>query len=158
MMALLMVGAFGVLGTSIMSFQNTANQGKNISLSRSVVNAISNEIRNATSVTIPSAPTNADVAASTLTYVASDASNKQITMGTGSNANNVLINNLDNGTSVVYGQSHIQAGSLRFTRPWDNTLTAAQNKRVFKVEMIFQSSTNSTTTPVSTVITALNGL
>ena len=158
---LLMAGIFGVLSTSILSFQNTADQGANVQLARGVLNEISNELRNATAVSMPAAPVSVAVTASTLNYVAADASNKQITMGTGADANNVLIKNLDNGTSVSYGQGRVKAGSLQFTRSWDASWTTEEriaNRRVFTVALVFKSSSNATETPISTVITTLNNL
>ena len=158
---LLMAGIFGVLSTSILSFQNTADQGANVQLARGVLNAISNELRNATAVSMPAVPVSAAVTESTLNYVASDASNRQITMGTGVDANNVLIKNLDTGTSVSYGQGRVKAGSLQFTRSWDASWTTEEriaNRRVFTVALVFKSSSNATETPISTVITTLNNL
>ena len=158
---LLMAGIFGVLSTSILSFQNTADQGANVQLARGVLNAISNELRNATAVSMPAVPVSAAVTESTLNYVASDASNRQITMGTGVDANNVLIKNLDTGTAVSYGQGRVKAGSLQFTRAWNASWTAEEriaNRRVFTVALVFKSSSNATETPISTVITTLNNL
>ena len=158
---LLMAGIFGVLSTSILSFQNTADQGANVQLARGVLNEISNELRNATAVSMPAVPVSAAVTESTLNYVASDASNRQITMGTGVDANNVLIKNLDTGTAVSYGQGRVKAGSLQFTRAWNASWTAEEriaNRRVFTVALVFKSSSNATETPISTVITTLNNL
>ena len=153
-MAILLAGAFGLMSTSLLSFQNTADQGTNIQLSRSLLNAVSDEVRNATAVQTPAFISGTAHSSQVLDYTFPDAvaPNRRIAMGTGSDANNVLILNRSN-SSVIQriGQGRVKAASLNFIRD-------AADQRVFTVNLILRSNayTGSVDTPVSTVITTLN--
>lgn len=153
-MALLMAGAYGVLSTSVLSFQNTADQGANIQLSRNVLNAISDEVRSAMAIQAPAFVSGTAQGSQVLDYTSPDvaAPNRRITMGTGSDSKNVLILNRSNNAVIKnVGQGRIKAASLNFVRD-------AADQRVISVSLILQSDayTGSIDTPVSTVITTLN--
>lgn len=133
---LLMAGIFGVLSTSILSFQNTADQGANVQLARSALSEIANELRNATNITvIATNPAN-------LTY-SIDSQPHQIQLS----SKNVLITK--NGVTSSIGQGRIN--SLEIIQK------DATNPRVFTVSIVVQSSVSGAVpTPVTTVITTLN--
>ena len=132
---LLMAGIFGVLSTSILSFQNTADQGANVQLARGVLNEISNELRNATNITvIATNPAN-------LSY-SIDSQPRQIQLS----SKNILI--AKNGVTSSIGQGRIS--SLKIDRD-------VTNARIFTVSIVVQSSVSgAVATPVTTVITTLN--
>lgn len=132
---LLMAGIFGVLSTSILSFQNTADQGANVQLARGAMSEISNELRNATNITvIATNPAN-------LTY-SIDSQPHQIQLS----SKNILITK--NGVTSSVGQGRIN--SLQIDRD-------VTNARVFNVSIVVQSSVSGAiATPVTTVITTLN--
>ena len=132
---LLMAGIFGVLSTSILSFQNTADQGANVQLARGVLNEISNELRNATNITvIATNPAN-------LSY-SIDSQPRQIQLS----SKNILI--AKNGVTSSIGQGRIS--SLKIDRD-------VTNVRIFTVSIVVQSSVSgAVATPVTTVITTLN--
>ena len=146
-MVLLMAGAFGVLATSIRSFQNTTDQGANVQLSRNALNEISNEIRNATSVTV--------VSASSINYTSPvdvlpiNTPNRSIAL----NTNSITITYKNAAGNIIsvknIGQGRIN--SLQIVRD-------ATNTRIFTVSISLQSNAypGSVSTPVSTVVTTLN--
>ena len=133
--ALLLAATFGVLATSILSFQNTADQGANVQLARGVLNEISNELRNATNITvIATNPAN-------LSY-SIDSQPRQIQLS----SKNILI--AKNGVTSSIGQGRIS--SLKIDRD-------VTNARIFTVSIVVQSSVSgAVATPVTTVITTLN--
>ena len=152
--ALLLAATFGVLATSILSFQNTADQGANVQISREALNRISNEIRNATAIQSPAFTSGTATAGTILNYTSPDIAspNRRIAMGSGTDVNNILIINRDNNAVIQrIGQGRVQAGSLNFSR-------SGADQRVFTVSLIFQSNAfgGSVNTPVSTVVTTLN--
>ena len=151
---LIMAGVFGVLSTSVKSFQHTADQGANVQLARNALNEISNELRNATLVSSPVFTSGTDVAGSTVEYTFPDVAtpNRRITMGTGQDANSiVVVNRADNSVIRRFGQGRIKAATLEFKR-------SGADRRVFAVTIIFQSAAygGNNATPVTTVITTLN--
>lgn len=151
--ALLMAGVFGVLSSSVKSFQNTADQGTNIQLARNAMNEISGEIRNASGITTPTGP------ATAFSYTVPDSvlpinnTNRQIRMGTsGTDVNTILVVNTETNAVIKrIGQGRIKTGSMQFVRDTDNP-------RVVTVSLIFQSNAyaGSSETPISTVITTMN--
>jgi prepilin-type N-terminal cleavage/methylation domain-containing protein len=152
--ALLLAAVFGVLATSILSFQNTADQGANVQISRDTLNRISGEIRNATAIQAPSFTNGTATVGTILNYTSPEVGspNRRITMGNGADANNILIINRDNGAVIQrIGQNRVRAASLSFSR-------SGADQRVFTVSLIFQSNAfgGSIDTPVSTVVTTLN--
>jgi prepilin-type N-terminal cleavage/methylation domain-containing protein len=143
-MGMLMAAAFGVLSTSIRSFQNTADQGANVQLSRSALNDISNEIRNATAVTV--------VTPSSITYTVPtdvlplNTPNRSIAL----NTNSIIITYNSAAGNTVSTRS-IGQGRI-------NSLQIVRNARVFTITITLQSNAfaGSIATPVSTVVTMLN--
>lgn len=146
-MGLLMAGAFGVLSTSVKSFQHTADQGANVQLARNVLNEITDELRKATSVTI--------VSASSITYKVSSAAfeesnpNRAIALS----ANSVVITYKDSAGNTVsaktLGQGRV--GSLQIIQDSTNT-------RLYTVKISLQSGAypGAIVSPVSTVVSTLN--
>ncbi len=132
---LLMAGVFGILSTSIMSFQNTADQGANMQLARNALTEITNELRNATDITVTATnPAN-------LTYTVNSQPH-QILL----NAQSISI--IKNGVATSIGEGRIN--SLQIVRD-------ATNTRIFTVSIVVQSSaTGAVATPVTTVVTTLN--
>lgn len=143
-LGMLMAAAFGLLSTSILSFQNTADQGANVQLSRNALNEISNEIRNATAVTV--------VSPSSINYTAPvdvlpvNTPNRSIAL----NANSLVITYRDAAGNIVSTRS-IGQGRI-------SALQIVQNARVFTITVTLQSNAfaGSIATPVSTVVTMLN--
>ena len=143
-LGMLMAAAFGLLSTSILSYQNTADQGANVQLSRNALNEISNEIRNATSVTV--------VSAASINYTSPvdvlpvNTPNRSITL----NANSIIITYKNAAGNTVSTKS-IGQGRI-------NSLQIVQNARVFTITVTLQSNAfaGSIATPVSTVVTMLN--
>ena len=157
----LLAGIFGILSTSIQTFQNTADQGTNIQLARNALNVIASEVRNATAISRPAVPNGAGVTDTVLDYVAPDSVPFRITMGSGADVNTVLIINLNTNETNRVGQQRVKAGSLKFIRSWDALWSEAEktaNKRIIKVELVMRGDANSIETPLSTVITTLNSL
>ena len=151
---LLMAAAFGVLSTSILSFQNTADQGANVQLSRNAMNSISNEIRNATAILAPAFVSGSEQPSQILNYTSpnSASQNRRITMGSGTDAKNILIVNRDTNAVIErIGQGRVKAASLTFKR-------SGADQRVITVNLILQSNAyaGSVDTPISTVVTTLN--
>ena len=151
-LGLLMAGAFGVLFTSIKSFQNTADQGANIQLSRGIVNAISDEIRNATAIQTPAFVSGTAQTSQVLEYtytnnIDGSVTSRQITLS----SNNILIKNITAGTTKTLGQGRVKAASLNFVRDKDD-------QRIFTVNFTLQSNSyaGSIDTPISTVVTTMN--
>jgi len=141
---LLMAAAFGVLSTSIRSYQNTADQGANVQLSRNAMNEIANEIRNATAITVI-ATNPAD-----LTYtvpIGAGSENHRIMLV----ANTIVIKNADTG-AILKSMGQGRIGTLEIAQK------DPANQRVFTVSISLQSNayTGSLPTPVSTVVTTLN--
>jgi len=146
-LGILMAAAFGVLSTSIRSFQNTADQGANVQLSRTALNEISNEIRNATSVTV--------VSAASINYTSpidvlpANTPNRSIAL----NANSITITYRNAAGNTVSTKSIGQGRiiSLQIVRD-------AANPRVFTISVTLQSNAyaGSVATPVSTVVATLN--
>ena len=152
--ALLLAATFGVLATSIQSFQNTADQGANVQISRDALNKISNEIRNATSIQNPSFTNGTATSGTVLDYTSPEPAspNRRITLGTGTDANNVMIVNRDTNAVIErIGQTRVKPASLTFSR-------SGSDRRVITVSIVFQSGSygGSMDTPVSTVVTMLN--
>jgi prepilin-type N-terminal cleavage/methylation domain-containing protein len=146
-LGMLMAAAFGVLSTSIRSYQNTADQGANVQQSRNALNEISNEIRNATAVTV--------VSAASITYTSPtdmapvNTPNRSITL----NANSIVITYKNAAGNTVstksIGQGRIS--SLQIVQD-------AANSRMFTISVTLQSNAyaGSVATPVTTVVTKLN--
>lgn len=144
---LIMAGVFGVLSTSVKSFQHTADQGANVQLARNSLNEISNELRNATSVTI--------ISPNSITYVVSpdvfaeSFPNRSIALY----ANSIVISYKDSlGATVstkTLGQGRI--GSLQII--YDSNIP-----RMYTVKISLQSNAypGAIASPVSTVVTTLN--
>lgn len=144
---LIMAGVFGVLSTSVKSFQHTADQGANVQLARNSLNEISNELRNANSVTI--------INAASVTYQSPldvapvNNPNRSIAL----NSNSIIITYRDSSNTVTavktLGQGRI--ASLQISRD-------ATNSRVFTINISLQSNAYSgaVSSPVSTVVTTLN--
>ncbi len=143
-LGMLMAAAFGLLSTSIQSYQNSADQGANIQLSRNALNEISNEIRNATAVTV--------VSPSSITYTAPvdviplNTPNRSIAL----NANSIIIT-YNNAAGNTVSTKTIGQGRI-------NALQIVRNARVFTISITLQSNAyaGSIATPVSTVVTMLN--
>lgn len=143
-LGMLMAAAFGVLSTSIRSFQNTADQGANIQLSRNALNEISNEIRNATAVNV--------VSPSSISYTAPadvlplNTPNRSITL----NANSIIIT-YNNAAGNTVSTRSLGQGRI-------NSLQIVRNARVFTITVTLQSNAfaGSIATPVSTVVTMQN--
>lgn len=152
--ALLLAATFGVLASSIMSFQNTADQGANVQISRDAMNRISNEIRNATAIQNPAFTSGTATTGNVLNYTSPDTAspNRRITLGTGADAKNVMIVNRDTSAVIArIGQGRVKPASLTFSR-------SGADQRVITVDLVFQSNSygGSIDTPVSTVVTTLN--
>lgn len=152
--ALLLAATFGVLATSILSFQNTADQGTNVQISRDALNKISNEIRNATAIQSPAFTSGTATTGGVLDYTSPDTAspNRRITLGTGADAKNVMIVNRDTSAVIArIGQTRVKPASLTFSR-------SGADQRVITVNLVFQSNSygGSIDTPVSTVVTTLN--
>ena len=152
--ALLLAATFGVLATSILSFQNTADQGTNVQISRDALNKISNEIRNATAIQSPAFTSGTVTTATVFDYTSPDTAspNRRITLGTGADEKNVMIVNRDTSAVIArIGQARVKPASLSFSR-------SGADQRVITVNMVFQSNSygGAIDTPVSTVVTTLN--
>ena len=149
-MALLMAGAYGILGTSIRSFQHTADQGANVQVSRTILNALTDEIRNSTAVATPAYVSGAAQTSLYLDYTSPDTTypSRRITM---SGNNIVILNRTNNAVIRTYGQDRVKAASLQFTR-------SADSRRVFTVSLILRDSSfaGAVETPVTTVVTTMN--
>lgn len=152
--AMLLAATFGVLATSILSFQNTSDQGANVQISRDALNKISNEIRNATAIQAPSFTNGTATVGTILNYTSPEigSPNRRITIGSGADTNNILIINRDNDAVIQrLGQNRVKPASLSFSR-------SGADQRVITVNLVFQSNSygGSIDTPVSTVVTTLN--
>ena len=149
-LSLLMAGVFGVLSTSLRSIQFTSDQGANVQVSRIVLNAITDEIRNATAVTTPAYVSGTAQTSLYLDYTSPDTtySSRRIIM---SGHNVVILNRTDNTVIKTYGQGRVKTGSLQFTR-------SADSRRVFTVNFILKdnSMANAVETPVTTMVTTMN--
>ena len=154
---LIMAGVFGVLSTSIQSFQHTADQGANVQLARNALNEISNELRNATLVSSPVFTSGTDAAATAVDYTYPDTQiparpNRRITMGAGPDANSIVVVNRDDNSVIRrFGQGRIQSATLEIKR-------SGTDRRMFTVTIVFHSNAynGNSATPVTTVITTLN--
>lgn len=157
--ALLMAGAFGLLSTSIRSYQNTMDQGANVQISRSIMNAVAEEIRNASAVAEPVFVSGTAQQSGYLVYTSPAAIVCKIAIGSGADAHNILVTNNNTGSIINndagipkrYGQGRVS--SLQFIR-------SESDKRVFTVKITLQDTINpgATATAVTTVVTVLNAL
>lgn len=153
---LLMAGVFGVLSTSILSFQNTADQGANVQISRSVINAITEEIRNATAVSVPEFVKGTASTSLTLEYTFpnADTPHRRIALI----SNNVVITNSDDDSVIQsFGQGRVNAISPNTTPPL-SFVRDKDSQRVFTVNLILLNTSydKAYETPISTVITTMN--
>lgn len=146
-LGLLMAAAFGVLSTSIRSYQNTADQGANVQLSRNAMNEISNEIRNATSVTVVSAESINYT--SPVDVVPVNTPNRSIALN--SNSITITYKNAAGNTVSTKNIGQGRINSFQIVRD-------ATQSRIFTISISFQSNayTGSVSTPLSTVVTTLN--
>ena len=153
-LTLVLAGVFGVLSSSVLSFQHSSDQGANIQIGRQAMNRISQEIRNAVAIQTPAFLAGTNVSGTTLDYTSPDVSNpnRRIVLGTGADAKNVLILNRDNNAILeTIGQGRVKASSLNFIR-------SGSDQRVLTVNLVLQSNSfsGSVDTPITTVVTTLN--
>ena len=104
-LAIIMAAVFGVLSASVTSQQYNFDEGANIQDARVTLNEVSNQLRNATSLS--------NTLAHSLTYrVLNDTSDRTIALGSGTDAGYVLITD-SAGVTKKYGSGRIV--SLDFT-------------------------------------------
>lgn len=149
---LVLAGITGVFSAAIPAFRYTADQGANLPSSRNAIHLISNEIRNALAISSPAYSLGATTTGAVLDYTASGASSRRIAMGTGADANTILISDLATGT-VLSRMAPGRALSITFNR--DGT-----DKRKVSVALVLKNpaEANAADTRLTTTVTTLNTL
>lgn len=144
LISLILSGVYGVLDSSIKAKQSVYKQGVNIQDSRSVINAIVEEVRSATNITNPPLSQSGKV----LTYNI-DSEIRKIYIGTNSDSNTIIIEK----NGVVSQRLAMQnAQNLTFTRT--GTINAP-NKVQIDLTLAGSSSGNPT---ISMTVSTLNSI
>jgi|GEM_PF-2651636 len=139
-LSLIMSGTYGILASSVKSYQYNFAQGKNIQDSRQLFNEMTKGIKNATTITSPDAKT--------LNY--------SITTDTGTDHYIISLDtdtiNLKKNTLLIRSWAKGQVKDLKFT------LTKIPNGLKNKVQIVINLTFKTSNDPQSTTVTTLNDI
>lgn len=147
-LTLIMSGTYGILATSVKSYQYNFEQGKNIQDSRQIFNEITKGIKNATAITI-TAPTPNPKDTSILSYSITD---------TSTSVTDTYVVSLDTDTSAIMIQKNgtIQTVGTGRVDKIKVTSTNRGSKKEINIQLFFKNS--DPTKPTQTTVTTLNDL
>ncbi len=149
-MSLIMAGIFGIFSVSIKSYLYSMDESQHVQDSRNVLNQICDELRYATNITSPSFTSGTKTTGNRIdftTSIHSGTENRSIYIGTGDDANTVLI---DHGDGTIQRLATKRGDSIKFTR--DDT-----NKRKITVSLTIKGTQNAQAITVeSDVVTLAN--
>jgi len=145
---LILAGVSTILSQTFLSQQFNYNLAANAQIERDILNNISSEIKNSSTVTTPAS----GGSAGSLAYTkVGDSANRAITVGTGSDANTIIFKDPAGTTIQRYGKGYVN--SITFTR----SSTAGLEKRI-QIDLTLRNSTaaSAPTNTITTYIYTLN--
>ena len=145
---LILAGVSTILSQTFLSQQFNFNLAANAQIERDILNNISSEIKNSTTVTTPAGGGTGNA----LVYTkVGDLANRTITIGTGSDANTIVFKDPAGTTIQRYGKGYVS--SITFTR----SSIAGLEKRI-QIDLTLRNSnpTNAPTNTITTYIYTLN--
>jgi len=152
-MTIIMTGVFGVLYSSVKSYKYSWEQGSNIQDTQGVLTLVSNEIRNATSISTPGFTANQITSGSRIDYqVVVNSITEQHSIYVGSNSDiNTIILSVNGSIKKKLAINRVE--QITFTRD-------GINKGRVTINLIVQNQANSATPTmqITNTVTTLNNI
>lgn len=152
-MTIVMAGVFGVIYSSVKSYNYSWEQGSNIQDAQGVLTLVSNEIRNATSISRPVFSANQITSGSRIDYqVVVNSVTEQHSIYVGSNSDiNTIILSVDGTVKKKLALNRVE--QIKFTRD-------GINKGRVTINLTVQNQANSATPifQITNTVTALNNI